>query len=55
MPGTMFQVECLESGWSSGRIKLGKGAVVDLPLSKNGENRFKVFVFDPFGGAIALK
>ena len=37
-----------------GRIPLREGAALTLPLSKNGENRFKVFVFDPAGGAIPL-
>ena len=53
-PGSTFQIDSIDSGWSSGRIPLREGAALTLPLSKNGENRFKVFVFDPAGGAIPL-
>lgn len=52
--GTAFQIESLESGWSSGRQELVNGASVALTLDRNGENRFKVFVFDPAGGPIPL-
>lgn len=52
--GTQFQVDCLDTGWSSGRMELKNGANLDVLLSKNGENRFKIFVFDPQGGAINL-
>jgi molecular chaperone DnaK len=52
--GTEFQIDSLDSGWTSGRIALTNGAIQNLPLSKNGDNVFKVFVFDPAGGAIDL-
>lgn len=52
--GSEFQVDSLETGWSSGRQTLKDGAAVDLSLSKLGENEFKVFVFDPGGAPIAL-
>ena len=52
--GSEFQVDSLDTGWSSGRIMLKDGATVDLPLGRSGDNRFKVFVFDPSGGAIPL-
>ncbi|WNG14977.1 Hsp70 family protein [Cystobacter fuscus] len=55
LPGTAFQVDCLESGWSSGRLPLKDGASVDVPLAKSGDNAFKVFVFDPSGGPIKLE
>ncbi len=53
--GTEFQIDSLDTGWSSGRLALKDGASVDLTLSKPGENTFKVFVFDSKGGPIALK
>ena len=37
-PGAEFQVDNLETGWSSGRIVLAHGATVDVALSKGGEN-----------------
>ncbi len=53
--GSEFQVDSLETGWSSGRQPLKDGAAVELTLSKLGENEFKIFVFDPSGAPIALE
>lgn len=53
--GTEFQIDSLDSGWTSGRIALADGATQTLPLSKNGDNMFKVFVFDAAGGTIELE
>lgn len=52
--GAEFQIDSLDTGWSSGRVALRDGAIVDLPLSKPGENVFKIFVFDGAGGPIKL-
>lgn len=52
--GSEFQIDSLDTGWSSGRIALKHGASVDVALQKPGENVFKVFVFDANGGAINL-
>lgn len=52
--GSEFQVDSLDSGWSSGRIPLKDGATVDVTLSKPGENTFKIFVFDGTGGPINI-
>ncbi|QBB70536.1 Hsp70 family protein [Pseudolysobacter antarcticus] len=54
-PGAEFQIESLETGWSSGRLVLKDGASVDLMLSKLGENQFKIFVFGAAGVPLALK
>lgn len=54
LDGTAIQVDSMETGWSSGRIALKDGAVVEVPLSKPGENLFRIFVFDAAGGAIKL-
>lgn len=54
IPGAEFQVDSLDTGWSSGRVALKDGAAVELTLTKPGENTFKVFVFDANGGPIAL-
>ena len=50
-----FQVDSLDSGWSSGRIPFQPGASVDVPLTKPGDNTFKVFVFDERGGPLQLE
>lgn len=53
--GTEFQIDSLDTGWSSGRLALKDGAAIELSLAKPGENIFKVFVFDSKGGPVALK
>lgn len=52
--GAAFQVDSLDTGWSSGKAPLKDGAIVEVALSKPGENLFKVFVFDAAGGPVAL-
>lgn len=52
--GVEFQIDCLDTGWSSGRVALKDGASVELNLAKPGDNTFKVFVFDTNGGPIFL-
>ena len=52
--GVEFQIDSLDTGWSSGRMALKDGAAVELALAKPGENTFKVFVFDSNGGPVAL-
>ncbi|MCJ2026456.1 Hsp70 family protein [Methylobacterium sp. J-067] len=54
-PGTAFQVDSLDTGWSSGRSALRDGAVIEVPLAKPGSNAFKIFVIDADGGPVALK
>lgn len=51
---TKWQIDSLDSGWSSGQMNLDDKSSVKLPLAKNGENRFKVFVYDGQGGTISL-
>lgn len=53
--GSEFQIDSLDTGWSSGRLALKDGAAIELSLAKPGENSFKVFVFDSKGGPVALK
>lgn len=53
--GSEFQIDSLDTGWTSGRLPLKHGATVDVTLTKPGENTFKVFVYDPVGGPIAIE
>jgi molecular chaperone DnaK len=53
--GIEFQVDSLDTGWSSGRVSLKDGASVELSLTKPGENVFKVFVFDSNGVSVPLR
>ena len=51
MPGTEYQVDSPDTGWTSGRLPLNDGATIDVSLQKGyGENRFKVSVFDDVRG-----
>jgi molecular chaperone DnaK len=53
--GAQFQIDNLDTGWSSGRMALTEGVTVDLTLSKPGENTFKIFVFDGTGAVVGLE
>lgn len=55
MAGAEFQIDSLDTGWSSGRVALRDGAAVEAALSKQGENTFKIFVFDAAGGPVSLE
>jgi molecular chaperone DnaK len=52
--GVEFQIDSLDTGWSSGRVSLRDGASVELSLTKPGDNTFKVFVFDSNGAPVTL-
>jgi molecular chaperone DnaK len=53
--GIEFQIDSLDTGWSSGRVALKDGASIELSLIKPGDNTFKVFVFDSNGAPVALR
>lgn len=53
LPGSEFQIDCIDNGWTSGRMPL-EDRVVEVSLSKMGDNHFKVFVFDESGGSVTL-
>ena len=53
--GSEFQIDSLDSGWTSGRLSLTHGATIDVILNNSGDNTFKVFVFDSTGGPIFLE
>lgn len=50
-----FQVDSLDTGWTSGRLPLKDGAAVDVLLPKRGENAFKVFVFGATGNPSVIE
>ena len=47
--GYEFQVNSLDTGWTSGRLPLKHGEIVDVNLTKPGENTFKVIAYDATG------
>jgi molecular chaperone DnaK len=53
--GSEFQVDSVDTAWTSGRLPLKHGATIDVTLTKAGDNTFKVFVFDSVGGPFALE
>jgi molecular chaperone DnaK len=53
--GCEYQIDSLDTGWTSGRGGLADGASLEVSLPRAGENSFKVFVFDPSGGNVALE
>jgi molecular chaperone DnaK len=53
--GFEFQVDSIDTGWTSGRLPLKHGAIIDVTLSTTGDNTFKVFVFDSVGSPITLE
>lgn len=50
-----FQIDSLDTGWSSGRYPLENGKIMEVPLSETGENTFKVFVFGSGGEIVPIK
>ena len=53
--GFEFQIDSLDTGWTSGRIPLKHGTTVDVNLTKPGENTFKVVVYDAVGEPITIE
>jgi len=49
-----FQIDSLDTGWSSGRVALKDGASVELNLTRPGDNVFKVFVFASNGAPVTF-
>ncbi len=53
--GAEFQIDSVDTGWTSGRLPLKHGATIDVTLAKVGDSVFKVFVFDAVGGPLTLE
>lgn len=43
------EITCLDSGWVSGRTKIPRKQIIEVPLMLRGENRFRVEVFGADG------
>ena len=50
----LFDITCDNTGWTSGRLELKDGILLELPLNKNGENIFSVTVYDMRGQKIPV-
>lgn len=55
MPEVECQIDNLDTGWTSGRVPLNENKIISVPLSKNGENKFKVFVFGTGDAPLTIK
>ena len=55
VPGSEFQIDSVDTGWTSGRLRLMHGVTIDVALTKDGENTFTVLAFDAVGEPIALE
>ena len=54
LEGSTFQIDSIDVGTNSGKIPLKDGASYEATLTKPGENKFKIYVFDPAGGSITI-
>lgn len=50
-----IQVDSLDTGWTSGKVSLKDKTNLELLLSKNGANTFKIYVFNEIGEIMPLK
>ena len=50
-----FQIDSVDTGWTSGRLPLATGITVDVTLGKSGDNVFMVFAFDATGAPLSLE
>lgn len=50
-----FEINCVESGWSSGSMKLKNKAMTVVPLGKRGDNHFSISVYDEAGRSVQLE
>ena len=51
-PGAEFQIDSLDTGWTSGRLPLTDGTIADVGLTNPGENTFKITAYDAAGRQI---
>lgn len=54
LQGYKVQFTCLNTGWISGQVSLTDGLMVSVPLAENGENHFKVEVYDSMGRTVSI-
>jgi molecular chaperone DnaK len=53
--GSEYQIDSLDTGWSSGRMPLVQGASIEVELPKQGENSFKIIVYNSKSRPITLE
>ena len=50
----MFEVVSNDTGWTSGRLELRNGTQICIPLTKDGNNSFRIEVYDKLGKKIPI-
>lgn len=50
----IFEIISNDTGWTSGRLPLHDGTQTEIPLAKNGDNSFRVVVYDKLGRQIPI-
>lgn len=50
----MFEIISTDTGWTSGRLPLHDGVKAEIPIAKNGDNSFRVAVYDKLGRQIPI-
>lgn len=53
--GYEYQIDSIDTGITTGKLKLIDGSSVSVSLNKQGENKFKIFAYDGNGRFIKLK
>lgn len=49
-----FEINSVSTGWTSGTVPLENKAIITVPLTKRGENKFIVTAYDNFGKELKL-
>lgn len=52
---TELQVDCLDTGWTSGRLPLANDTALDVYLARSGDNQFKVSAISSNGMPVKLE
>lgn len=50
--GMEFQIDSIDTGWTSGKMKLENKKIVNLNLPQKGENKFKITIYDSYGSVV---
>lgn len=53
--GYEFQIDSIDTGWTSGHLVLERRAVVEVLLSQSGVNTFRVTIFDEYGHPVSFE
>lgn len=52
--GYHFEIQSLDTGWTSGMLALENNCIVNIPLERHGKNQFQVIVYDKYERSVDL-